>query len=96
MKNLRPEVIECLKSHKPGMHGLTDLMDDMFLTSLNMTDDEFDFMLENVTEDEDELISVIFGEDDLTFATKRKMLNIRNKYLNLFNERNGINNNLHL
>ena len=95
MKNLRPEVIECLKSHKPGTHGLNDLMDDMFLSTLNMTDDEFDFMLENLSEEENDFISVIF-EDDASFSDKKKMLVIRNKYLKLFNGTDGINNDLHL
>lgn len=95
MKVLRPEVIKCLKSHTPGAHGLNDLMDDMFLSALNMTDNEFDFMLENLSEDENEFISVIF-EDDASFSDKKKMLEIRNNYLKLFNERDGINNDLHL
>lgn len=95
MKNLRPEVSECLRTHKQGVHGITDLMDDMFLSLLNMTDDEFDFMLEHVSEEENEFISVIF-EENVSFSNKRKMLEIRNKYLKLFNGRDGINNDLHL
>lgn len=78
------------------MHGLTDLMDDMFLSLLNMTDDEFDFMLDNVTKEEDELTAIIFSDDNPSFSVRRRMLEIRNKYLKLFNERDGINNDLHL
>lgn len=96
MKILRPEVQVCLKSHLPGRHGMNDLMDDMFLSLLNMTDDEFDFMLENVTGEENEIVETILTEEDLPFAVKRKALDIRNKYLKLFNERDGINNDLHL
>ena len=32
MKVLRPEVQACLKSGRPGKHGITDLMDDMMLS----------------------------------------------------------------
>lgn len=96
MKNLRPEVQACLKSHLPGRHGMNDLMDDMFLSLLNMTDDEFDFMLENVTGEENKIVEVILTEEDLPFAVKRKALEIRDKYLKEFNEANGINNDLYL
>lgn len=94
MKVLRPEVQECLKSHLPGKHGVFDLMDDMFLSFYNVTDNEFDFMLEHVTEEEEEII--VKAVDSSSFTLKRKSLEIRNKYLKLFNGTDGINNDLHL
>ncbi len=57
MKVLRPEVQACLKSNQPGKHGMFDLMDDMFLSFYNVTDDEFDFMLEHATEEEQQIIA---------------------------------------
>jgi hypothetical protein len=71
-----------------------DLMDDMFLSFYNLTDNEFDFMLEHVTEEEEEIIAKAVDSD--SFSLKRKSLEIRNKYLKLFNGTDGINNNLHL
>ena len=94
MKVLRPEVQACLKSHLPGKHGMFDLMDDMFLSAYNVTDDEFDFMLEHATEEEDQIIAEAI--DSSSFTLKRKSLEIRNKYLKLFNGTDGINNDLHL
>jgi tRNA pseudouridine-54 N-methylase len=94
MKVLRPEVQECLKSHLPGKHGMFDLMDDLFLSAYNVTDNEFDFMLEHATEEEKEII--VEAVDSDSFSLKRKSLEIRNKYLKLFNGTDGINNYLHL
>ena len=94
MKVLREEVQACLKSSLPGEHGMFDLMDDLFLSAYNITDDEFDFMLEHVTEEEEEIIAKAVDSD--SFSLKRKSLEIRNKYLKLFNGTDGINNNLHL
>ena len=94
MKVLRPEVQECLKSHLPGQHGMFDLMDDMFLSFYNLTDDEFDFMSEHATDEEAQIIAE--AVDSGSFSVKRKSLEIRNKYLKLFNGTDGINNDLHL
>jgi hypothetical protein len=94
MKVLRPEVQACLKTHLPGEHGIFDLMDDLFLSVYNITDDEFDFMLEHATEDEEQIIAE--AVDSGSFTLKRKSLEIRNKYLKLFNGTDGINNDLHL
>ena len=94
MKVLRPEVQACLRTHLPGEHGMFDLMDDMFLSFYNLTDNEFDFMLEHATEEEQGVIAE--AVDSSSFALKRKSLEIRNKYLKLFNGTDGINNNLHL
>lgn len=82
MKVLRPEVNACLKSGKPGMHGITDLMDDMMISSFNITDDEFDFICENAEESE---LNAIVLPDGASFSERRKAIEIRNKYLTLFN-----------
>lgn len=71
-----------------------DLMDDLFLSAYNVTDNEFDFMLEHATEEEKEII--VEAVDSDSFSLKRKSLEIRNKYLKLFNGTDGINNYLHL
>jgi hypothetical protein len=82
MKNLRPEVEACLKSGRPGMHGLDDLMDDMMLSSFNITDDEYDFICEYA--EESELDSIVLSKT-ASFAEKRYAIQIRNKYLEIFN-----------
>lgn len=94
MKILRTEVQACLKTHLPGQHGMFDLMDDLFLSAYNITDNEFDFMLEHATEEEEQIIAE--AVDSGSFGLKRKSLEIRNKYLKLFNGTDGINNDLHL
>jgi hypothetical protein len=95
MKVLRPEVQACLKTHRVGKNiPIFDLVDNMFLSFYNLTDDEFDFMLEHVTKEEEEIIAK--AVDGSSFTLKRKSLEIRNRYLKLFNGTDGINNNLHL
>lgn len=83
MKVLRPEVQACLKSGRPGKHGITDLMDDMMLSSFNITDDEYDFICEFAEESE---LNAIVLPDDASFADRRKAIQIRNKYIDLFNK----------
>lgn len=83
MKILRPEVQACLKSGRPGKHGITDLLDDLMLSSFNITDDEFDFICENAEESE---VNAIVLPEDAPFAERRKAIQIRNKYLELFNK----------
>jgi len=82
MKVLRPEVTACLKSTLPGKHGITDLMDDMMIAGFNITDDEFDFICENAEESE---LNAIVLPEEASFSERRKALEIRNKYLDLFN-----------
>jgi hypothetical protein len=86
MKKLRPEVEECLKSHRPGMHGIGDLVDDMFLAFYNVTDDEFDYMLEQATDEELNLITDALGNDEgpATFSIRRNALELRNFYVRKF------------
>lgn len=82
MKVLRPEAEACLKSHRPGKHGITDLIDDMIIAGFNITDDEFDFICEHASDEE--LSQFTIGEN-ASFTEKRKALEVRNTYLNLFN-----------
>lgn len=83
MKVLRPEVQACLKSGRPGMHGISDLMDNMMLSSFNITDDEYDFICEYAEESE---LNAIVLPDDSSFTDRRKAIEIRNKYIDLFNK----------
>lgn len=87
MKNLRPEVQECMKISRPGMHGMFDLMDDLFLTFYNITDEEFDYILEQATDEEVGIFSDALGSVDgepASFSVRRKALELRNFYLEKF------------
>lgn len=86
MKNLRPEVEKCLKSSNPGMHGVTDLLDDLFLAFYNITDEEFDYMLEHVSDEENHLIVDALGTEDgpAPFSVRRQALILRNLYVERF------------
>jgi len=87
MKILRPEVLKCVKYNVPGKHGALDLIEDLFLMSFNITDDEFNFICANANSEEIEILvdAVSGAEDSLQLFTKiRKALEVRNKYLEVF------------
>jgi hypothetical protein len=74
MKNLRPEVRSAIK----GRGGLVDAFDDMMKASYNVTEEEYDFILNQMTDDE--LEAFVLGPNP-SFAEKRASVMIRNKYL---------------
>ena len=84
MKNIREEV------KLRGSGGLGDLVDDMIKQSYNITDDEYDFIA-GETSDED-LNIFLDGLGDFnspsTFGEKRRALEVRNKYIKMYNENN--------
>lgn len=82
MKKLRPEI------KFKGFGGLTDAFDDAIKGSFNITDKEYDFICENATDEDLDLFLNGFGGLDSapTFTDKRKALEVRNKYLNLYNK----------
>ena len=82
MKILRPEVIACLK----GGTNLINIVDDLMLSSYNITEDEMDFIYKYSNCEEHEIfIDGIDGFSNFsTFAQKRSALEIRNKYLDLY------------
>lgn len=87
MKNLRPEVQECMKINRPGMHGMDDLMDDLFLTFYNVTDEEFDYILEQATDEEVSILADALGSingEPASFSVRRQALTLRNFYLEKF------------
>jgi hypothetical protein len=87
MKILRPEVLKCVKYNVPGKLGALDLIDDLFVMSFNITDDEFNFICANANSDEIEMLvdSVSGAENSLQLFTNiRKALEVRNKYLGVF------------
>jgi hypothetical protein len=84
MKNIREEV------KIKGSGRVTDLVDDMIKQAYNITDDEYDFIA-GETSDED-LNVFLDGLGDFkspsTFGEKRRALEVRNKYLKMYNKNN--------
>ena len=82
MKNLKEGV------KLKGSGGITDIFDDAVKQLFNITDDEYDFICENATDDDlDLFLGGLGGLDrESTFTEKRNALEVRNKYLTLFNE----------
>ena len=80
MKNTRPEI------KFKGQGGITDVFDDFIKGAFNITDEEYDFICENASEKElDELLGGLgFSETLATFSEKKKSLEVRNKYLDLY------------
>lgn len=84
MKKLRSEVIECLKDRE----NLTNVIDDMIMTTYNITENEMNFIYRYSDNGEHEIfMDGIDGVSNVsTFTQKRMALVIRNKYLDIYNE----------
>jgi hypothetical protein len=84
VKNIREEV------KFKGSGGMGDLVDNMIKQAYNITDDEYDFIA-GETSDED-LNIFLDGLGDFkttsTFTEKRRALEVRNKYIKMYNENN--------
>ena len=84
MKKLREEI------HFKNEGGFFDLIDNQIKAAYNITDVEYDYIAEHITEEE---LSIFtdgcgLGNSDLSFSTIRNALDIRNKYLKEYNEIN--------
>lgn len=83
MKNLRPEV------KIKGSGGLIDVFDNTIKGLFNITDDEYDFICDEATDEE--ISTFLAGLGGLghspTFTEKRKALEMRNKYLEQYNKK---------
>jgi hypothetical protein len=69
--------------------GLNDIFDNMIKQLFNITDNEYDFICENATDEDLNTFLSGFGglDDEPTFTEKRKALEMRNKYLEKFNNK---------
>lgn len=83
MKNLRPEVKECIK----GYAGLADSLDDIIVKAFNITSSEYNYICRNATDIElDKFVLSLGGfTSKSTFSEKREALSIKKKYLLEFN-----------
>lgn len=83
MKNLRPEVKECIK----GYAGLADSLDDIIVKAFNITSSEYNYICRNATDIElDRFVLALGGfTSKSTFSEKREALSIKKKYLLEYN-----------
>lgn len=82
MKTLNPEI----KLKSSG--GIFDLMDNVVKGVFKITDEQYDFICEESTDEElDKFSSILFDNKRVTFAEKRQALQVKNKYINLFNSK---------
>jgi hypothetical protein len=65
-----------------GRGGLNDAFDDAVKSYLRITDDEYDYLCENASEEELDLMISI----PETFVDKRKVISFLTKYLNKLHE----------
>jgi hypothetical protein len=63
--------------------GVLDLFDNFMKGTFNITDEEYDYLCVNMTDEE---VKIMVNMDP-TFADKRQMIEIRNKYLTRFNDK---------
>ena len=87
MKILRPEVLKCVKTNLNGEHGAYDFLDDLFVVSFNVTDEEFNFICANASEEESSIfVNFVSGAENSLqlFTNIRKALEVRNKYLEIY------------
>ena len=77
MKITRPEIVFKSKG------GIMDAVDDAVKSALNITDEEFDYICTNAT---DEDMSTFADFVSSEFSKRKKALVIRNKYLALYKE----------
>lgn len=80
MKKIRPEVV--IKGHG----GLTDAFDDVIKAAYNITDDEYDFIAGEASDEELDLFLDGLDGAKTTFSIRKQALEVRNKYLKLKNE----------
>ena len=89
MKKVREEI------EFKGSGGFFDAFDDYVKGIYNITDEEYDYIVEKMDEVELAIFCDACGlggnESSVTFSTIRRGLEIRNKYLKQFNKQNDMN-----
>lgn len=84
MKNIREEI----QFKSEG--GFFDLIDNHVKGSYNITDEEYDYITTNITNEELSIFVDVIGlgsdETKINFSMIRKGLEIRNKYLKQYND----------
>jgi hypothetical protein len=69
--------------------GLADLFDNQLKLAFRITDAEYDWIATRATDEELDALLIDPSLQPVTFAEKRKMLTVLQKYLNEFNKSNS-------
>lgn len=81
------EFLEKIKNDKkahPNMMSINDLFDHSFMTAFKLNDDQYDFICENATDEELDLLCGPGNNDDsYTFSQKKEIVQIIKKYKQL-------------
>jgi hypothetical protein len=84
MKNLRPEVTNHVCKE---INELFQMFDLIYISALNITPDELDILVEKMSEEELEMWANLILTK-LPFTKRKQILNLRNKHINYFYEKN--------
>lgn len=79
MKKLRPEI------EFKNKGSMADLFDNEFKAAYNVTDSEYNYICEFANDEE---LGIMASPE--SFSEARKALEIRNKYLKLYNEQTAL------
>jgi hypothetical protein len=87
MKILRPEVEACIVETA----DFFEFMDNLILTLFNITNDEYDYIIANATDEDLQVFVAALGTDEKasTFTQRRLSLELRNRMLVEFNKTKG-------
>jgi hypothetical protein len=80
MKKVRKEI------NFKGSGGFLDVFDDYVKGLYNITDEEYDFITNRMSDEEMSVFVAPIDVSKVSFSQKRMALEIRNKYLKQFNK----------
>ena len=61
-------------------YGITDMFDTMIMTTYQINEDQYDWILNQMCDEEMNIIVDIFGPEPATFTQKRKAFSLINEY----------------
>lgn len=81
MKILRPEASASIKGHG----GLDTAIDDVIIQAYNITDDEYDEICSEASDEEiGDFVEAVLSNRKPSFSAMRKGLEVRNKYVEYY------------
>jgi hypothetical protein len=83
MKKVREEI------EFKGSGGLFDVFDDYVKGLYNITDEEYDFIAERMSDEEISIFISPIDVETVSFSQKRMALQLRNRYLKQFKDERG-------
>ena len=68
-------------------YGLTDLFDSVVMTAYQINEEQYDWILERMSDDEmDKIVSIFTMDNSSTFGQKREALKTMNKFKKMYSE----------